>query len=206
MRTNQEFARYTTGNPGRKDRVRRAACIFLILFGSTACSANLPDFSTSNITMLGGFNKPEKKEVDPGYEVVLATHAAALNPRSPVEATIRDVLELAEQKRFTEARNVLAELRESQPRRSDGYKASTATMALLALKAGDFPMFRRLARQLDKSLGAPVRVDPGYVEVISLYRAAVGKSLPVNAPDGIRKLAAKYFDGAGMKPRKGTNT
>jgi len=177
----------------------------LIVLGSTACSATLPDFSASNITMLGGFTKEEKK-VDAGYEVVLAKQAAALNPSSPVEAIIRDVLELAEQKRFTEARNVLAELRESQPRRSDGYRASTATMALLALKAGDFPMFRRLARQLDKSLGAPVRVDPGYVEVISLYRAAVGQSLPVNAPDGIRKLAAKYFDGAGMKPRKGTNT
>ena len=67
-------------------------------------------------------------------------------------------------------------------------------------------MFRRLGRQLDKSLGAPVRVDPGYVEVISLYRAAVGQSLPVNAPEGIRKLAAKYFDDAGEQSRKGTTT
>ena len=205
MQTKQNLARYSAGSPSCASNVRGIVLSVLMVFGLTACSASLPDFSATNISMLGGFTKEEKK-VDAGYEVVLAKQAAALNPSSPVEAIIRDVLELAEQKRFTEARNVLAELRESQPRRSDGYRASTATMALLALKAGDFPMFRRLARQLDKSLGAPVRVDPGYVEVISLYRAAVGQSLPVNAPDGIRKLAAKYFDGAGMKPRKGTNT
>ena len=92
MRTNQKLARYAAGNPGRKNYVRKISCLFLILFGSTACSASLPDFSTSNITMLGGFNKSEKKEVNAGYEVVLAKQAAALNPRSPVEATIRDVL------------------------------------------------------------------------------------------------------------------
>jgi hypothetical protein len=197
--------RHTKSSASFTNCIRPTILVCATVFGLTACSANLPDFSATNISMLGGFTKEEKK-VDAGYEVVLAKQAAALNPSSPVEAIIRDVLELAEQKRFTEARNVLAELRESQPRRSDGYRASTATMALLALKAGDFPMFRRLARQLDKSLGAPVRVDQGYVEVISLYRAAVGQSLPVNAPDGIRKLIAKYFDGAGMKPRKGTNT
>jgi hypothetical protein len=173
----------------------------MMVFGLSACSATMPDFSAANITMLGGFSKEEDK-VDSGYEVVLAQQAEALNPNSPIEATIRDVLELAEQKRFTEARNVLAELRESQPRRSDGYRAVTATMALLALKAGDFPMFRRLARQLDKSLGTPVRVAPGYVEVISLYRASRGLNLPVNAPDGIKKLSAKFFEDAPAKTKK----
>ncbi len=177
----------------------------MMAFGLSACSATMPDFSAANITMLGGFTKEEKK-VDAGYEVVLAQQAEALNPNSPIEATIRDVLELAEQKRFTEARNILAELRESQPRRSEGYRAATATMALLALKAGDFPMFRRLARQLDKSLGTPVRVDPGYVEVISLYRASKGLNLPVNAPDGIKRLSAKYFDGGPAESRKETKT
>mgnify|MGYP003971044299 CR=1 FL=1 len=205
MQTNKKPGRDAAGYASCTGNVRRVVLPVLMVFGLTACSASLPDFSTTNISMLGGFTKEEEK-ADAGYEVVLAKQAAALNPRSPVEATIRDILELAEQKRFTEARNVLAELRESQPRRSDGYRASTATMALLALKAGDFPMFRRLARQLDKSLGAPLRVDPGYVEVISLYRAAVGKSLPVNAPDGIKKLAAKYFDGPAVKSRKETNT
>ena len=204
MHTNK-IGHCTKAGPGFTKSVSRTILLCTMVVGLAACSANLPDFSASSFSMLGGFAKEEKK-ADAGYEAVLAKQAATLNPSSPIEATIRDVLELAEQKRFTEARNVLAELRESQPPRSDGYRASTATMALLALKGGDFPMFRRLARELDKSLGAPVRVDPGYVGVISLYRAAVGQSLPVNAPDGIRKLAAKYFDGAGTKSRKETNT
>ena len=197
MSTNQ-IDHHGGANPDFTHSLRRLFLLCLTLAGLTACSATLPDFSAAGITMLGGFTKEEKK-ADAGHEIVLAGRASALNPNSPIEATIRDVLDLAEQKRFSEARNVLAELRESQPRQSEGYRASTGAMALLALKAGDFPMFRRLARQLDRSLGTPVRVDPGYVEVISLYRAAVGQSLPVNAPDGIRKLAAKYFDGAGVK-------
>jgi hypothetical protein len=171
----------------------------------TGCSTPMLDLSTANTPMLGGFGKEEQR-VETGYEVVLAKQAASLNPNSPVEAMVRDALDLARQKRFAEATSVLAELRESQRRPSEGYQASTATMALLALKAGDFPMFRRLGRQLDRSLGTPVRVDGAYVEVISLYRAAVGKSLPVNAPDGIKKLATKYFDGTGVKSRKETNT
>ena len=48
-----------------------------MVFGLTACSASLPDFSTTNISMLGGFTKEEEK-ADAGYEVVLAKQAAAL--------------------------------------------------------------------------------------------------------------------------------
>ena len=192
-------------DPGFLNKVQGTLAICGMAFALTACSASLPDFSAANMQMLGGFAKQEQTGPAP-YEVVLAKQADALNPNSPIEATIRDVLELAQQKRFSEARNILAELRESQPRPSEGYEASTATMALLALKAGDFPMFRRLARQLDKSLGSPVRVDPAYVEVISLYRAAMGQNLPVNAPDGIKRLSAKYFDGGPDKSRKETNT
>jgi hypothetical protein len=61
-------------------------------------------------------------------------------------------------------------------------------MALLALSEGDVGTFRRIARQLDNSLGTPVRVPPAYVEVISLYRAITGKVLPVNAPERMKAL------------------
>lgn len=186
-------------------RLRRITILCAMALGMNACSTAMSDFSTANIPMLGGFGK-EEQQVETGYEVVLAKQAASLNPNSPVEAMVRDALDLARQKRFAEATSVLAELRESQRRPSEGYQASTATMALLALKAGDFPMFRRLGRQLDRSLGTPVRVDGAYVEVISLYRAAVGRSLPVNAPEGLRRLAAKYFEGAGPKSQKETKT
>ena len=65
-------------------------------------------------------------------------------------------------------------------------------MALLALKGGDFDAFMRLARQLDVSLSNPIRVDKPHVEVITLYRAISGKTLPINAPQKMRVLAAKY--------------
>ena len=193
-----------TGSSRRSGCMGRVLVVCALALGVSACSTAMPDFSAANIPMLGGFGKEE--QVETGYEVVLAKQAASLNPNSPVEAMVRDALDLARQKRFAEATSILAELRESQPRPSEGYQASTATMALLALKAGDFPMFRRLGRQLDRSLGLPVRVDGAYVEVISLYRAAVGKNLPVNAPDGIKKLAAKYFEGTGTQSQKETKT
>ena len=204
MHIKEVRTRHHAGSPGCAGKVRGIALPALMVLSLTACSTAMPDFTTANIPMLGGFGKEE--QVETGYEVVLAKQAASLNPNSPVEAMIRDALDLARQKRFAEATSILAELRESQPRPSEGYQASTATMALLALKAGDFPMFRRLGRQLDRSLGLPVRVDGAYVEVISLYRAAVGKNLPVNAPDGIKKLAAKYFEGTGTKSQKETKT
>ena len=165
------------------------------LFGPlslAACSTPITDLPQQGLQLLNGnaFSQGASAEKS---EIILANNPGSLNPTISAEATIRNVLDLARQKRFSEARNLIAELREEQPRGSEGYQGATAMMAVLALKEGDFPMFKRLVRQLDKSLGKPVRVDAQYVELISLYRATRGESLPVNAPEQFQNFASKYF-------------
>ena len=162
------------------------------LLSLAACSTPITDLPQQGLQLLNGnaFSQGASAEKS---EIILANNPGSLNPTITAEAMIRNVLDLARQKRFSEARNLIAELREEQPRGSEGYQGATAMMAVLALKEGDFPMFKRLVRQLDKSLGKPVRVDAQYVELISLYRATRGESLPVNAPDQFQKFASKYF-------------
>jgi len=109
------------------------------------------------------------------------------------EETLQNAIELAQQKRFLEARILLTELREIQHNASDGYRAISCAMALLALREGDIRTFKRISRQLDASLGSPVRVPPAYVEVVSLYRAMSNQSLPVNAPERIQQMRERLL-------------
>ena len=106
-----------------------------------------------------------------------------------VKTAIYNATQLANQKRFEEARYLLTSVRELQNPEDEGYQALTCSMALLALRAGDIRTFKRTARQLDLALKEPVHVDPAYVGVISLYRMLVDRNLPVNAPAGIKRLA-----------------
>ncbi len=164
----------------------------LSVLGMTACTTPITKLPEQGLQLLNGSTFSQEAEAYKS-EIILANNPGSLNPAVAAEATIRNVLELSRQKRFSEARNLIAELREEQPRNSEGYEGATAMMGILALREGDFPMFKRLARQLDKSLGKPVRVDAQYVELISLYRATRGESLPVNASEKIQKFATKYF-------------
>ena len=104
------------------------------------------------------------------------------------EIIIQNAVELSDQKRFLEARILLGELRDIQHRESDGYRALSTSMALLALREGDIDAFKRISRQLDTSLGSPVRVPPAYTEVVSLYRAMNQQSLPVNSSERIQQF------------------
>jgi len=134
------------------------------------------------------FQEPERKDT-----VILARDPAALADESEVESALYDAVELSEKKRFAEARYLLADIRGIQKTDSEGYQALSGAMAVVALREGDIAAFRRVARQLDDSLGRPIRVDVAHVEVISLYRAMTFQSLPVNAPDSIRAFRERYF-------------
>jgi len=125
--------------------------------------------------------------------LVLARDPASLAGGSQVERIIHDAVELTRQKRFFEARSLLADVRAIQDRQSEGYQALSGAMALLALREGDIGAFRRIARQLDDSLGRPVRVDNAYVDVISLYRAMSNRNLPVNATEPMKTLKERLF-------------
>lgn len=116
-----------------------------------------------------------------GAIVTFPGDPAALG-QSRAEQKTRNTLDLVKQKRFAEARQLLAELRDAQPPRGESFRALTASMAVISLREGDVATFRRLGRQLDNALDDRTRIDPNYVDIVSLYRAVTGDgAMPVNA-------------------------
>jgi hypothetical protein len=156
----------------------------------TGCESTKDGFSSMGLNDISWFSSKDKVE---GEAVVLAQDPALLAQGSEVERAIHNSVELARQKRFLEARHILSEVRETQQPSSEGYRAITCTIALLALKEGDLATFKRVARQLDMSLGQPVHVEGSYVEVVTLYRTLANESLPVNAPEKMRSFKDRYF-------------
>mgnify|MGYP006893822526 CR=1 FL=1 len=154
----------------------------LVLSG---CASGSNDMSGFGLSGMDWFNSAEPSK-DESFVVV--TKPSKYGSGNDQEAVLHNAIELAQQKRFLEARILLTELRKIQHRESDGYRALSSAMALLALREGDIKTFRRIAHQLDASLGNPVRVPPAYVEVVSLYRAISIQSLPVNAPERIQQM------------------
>ena len=145
------------------------------------------NFGTNNLSW---FNSAEPIASE---SVVIARDSNVLANGTKIEVSVHNAIELSRQKRFVEARQILADVRALQDPKSDGYRAVSCAMALLALREGNIKSFQRLARQLDTSLGEPVRVSPSYVEVISLYRAINNQNLPVNAPDKFDQLKERFF-------------
>ena len=121
-------------------------------------------------------------------EIVLAADRHLLGTDNELASTIQNVLDLADQKRFSEASGLLEKLRSTLAINSEGFQSVTASMALLALRSGDFKRFEQFAGQLDRSLEDPLRVEPAFADVITLYRVVNGKSLPVNATNSLRRL------------------
>ena len=155
----------------------------------TACSTD-----GNSITNLGKDNLSwftSSKSVD-GTSVSLSRDHKILANGNETEIAVHNAIELARQKRFMEARYLLAEVRDLQAPKDDGYQAVTCAMAILSLREGDIVTFKRTARQLDMALNEPVNVAPSYVEIISLYRILSGKNLPVNAPKGMKRLKEEY--------------
>lgn len=170
-----------------------------------ACSAGMGDLSSLRLSNFALFNGHRPQAVGPGG-VILPRDPAALGQASVLEVTLRNAIDLAEQRRFVEASALLAEVRATQPPESDGFKAASCAMAIAALRAGDIGTFRRVARQLDAALGRPVRVDTAYVGVVALSRALAGESVPVNAPPGMHALKARLAEPkADMVARKGAS-
>mgnify|MGYP000052293733 FL=1 len=155
------------------------------------CQALGPTGSNSAFSNFNLFGSPSQKFVV-GEDVVLPREPKVLDRDGGVQATLALVVELDQQKRFAEARHLLSQVRAAQPPAGPGYQASTSSMAVLALKEGNFVAFKALARQLDLALGSPVRVESQHLEVITVYRAVTGKALPVNASANMKMLKDKY--------------
>ncbi len=153
----------------------------------SGCQTGAGSFSDIGLDWL------DTSAAEPRETVVLARDPASLANGSAVERALYNAVELSRQKRFTEAGNLLADVRSIQDMDSEGYRSISTAMALISLRRGDIGAFRRIARQLDNSLGRPVRVDQAYVDVISLYRVMDNRNLPVNAKDEMKTLKEKFF-------------
>lgn len=104
-----------------------------------------------------------------------------------LQANILNAAELAEQKRFSEARHILERVRATQEFGSEAYQSLTASMAVLALRAGDMGLFRQDAAALDRTLEDKVRPQSEFVEVVAFHRALNAEPLPVNTPTKLRE-------------------
>ena len=120
------------------------------------CANNNGIFADGNAGSPKWFNSAEP---DTEESVVISRDPKLLANGSEVEVAIHNAVELSRQKRFIEARHLLAEVRELQKPKSDGHRSVTCAMALLALREGDIGNFRRLARQLDTSLGIKAKLN-----------------------------------------------
>ena len=107
---------------------------------------------------------------------------------SPAEKSLRNAMEFAEQKRFDEARRILAQLREGVSPRGETYRLLTASMAHLSLRQGDIAAARRLGRQLENVLEDETRPDPAVVNVVAITRALDGRETPINTPTSLARL------------------
>ena len=181
--------------PSPKDtRWLRSGALSIALVATTmllgGCVTDDNMFSDLGANNLRWFNSAEPNARE---SVVIARDSNALAAGSEIEVSVHNAIELSSQKRFMESRQILANVRALQDPKSDGYRAVTCAMALLALREGNIKNFKRLARQLDNSLGKPVKVSPSYVEVVSLYRSINNQNLPVNASDKFRQFKEGFF-------------
>ncbi|MBT4603913.1 MAG: hypothetical protein HOC28_12330 [Bacteroidetes Order II. Incertae sedis bacterium] len=163
--------------------------VLALLFLVSACSSNgsIPGFESS------GFDWFNSNQVSLSEDAANNRNRALLANGSDAELAVFNAVELAEQKRFAEARQILAQVRDLQPINSEGFHALTCAMAIAALREGQVKIFGRLAAQLDNATGRQVRVDANFVEIISLYRAINGLPLPVNAPPRFQEFKDRYF-------------
>ncbi|MBT3914030.1 MAG: hypothetical protein HOF22_12685 [Verrucomicrobia bacterium] len=169
--------------------VIKIALVFMC-FLITGCTTDSTNFSNFNLGNGNWFNQAKSTPKTP---TPLARDPALLIDDNDIQTAIHNAVELTKQKRFVEARQILAEVRELQDPDKDGYRAVTCAMALLALREGNIRVFKRTARQLDRALGQPVNVASSYVEVISLYRVLSDQTLPVNIPKAMKRLKEQYF-------------
>lgn len=159
-----------------------AAATAVILTGCSSTGDGMSGFDLSGMDWFNSVEPPSEESF------VVGSIPSTYGAWNDQESDLHNAIALAKQKRFLEARILLTELREIQHGKSDGYRALSCAMALLALREGDIWTFKRIARQLDISLEIPVRVPPAYVEVVSLYRAMSNQGLPVNAPERIQRM------------------
>lgn len=155
--------------------------LFILLAGCQTMDSNFSAFIE---------NKPTYGLAE---TVVLPKDYRQIAGKSAAENMILNAMELVNRKRYTEAQALLREVRDLQYRGSEGFHGITNAMAVIALKKGDLPSFKRLGASLDVSLGKPLKVPTKHLSVISLVRVFNGEPLPINAPESVTAFRNTYL-------------
>ena len=115
----------------------------------------------------------------------------ALTDTNEVHRLVRNVMDLTDQQRFTEARRLLAGLRAAQPPRGVSWRAGLCAEMTLALREGDMSAFLALGEMLEPAWADPHRVDERCVAVVGLHRALTGRPLPLDLPPALGRIVQR---------------
>jgi len=102
-----------------------------------------------------------------------------------MEGAIRNAMELAKAKRFTEARATMADLARQVPPDSDLWRSLKCSEMILALRGNDLRGLIEGADAVERNLRDPLRPPLECVSQISIARALRGQPLPLNAPESL---------------------
>ena len=167
---------------------RSLAIATIVLVGG--CNGHTNHFGDFGASDNKWFDRSAVKE---GSPETLPNQAKDLAGGSDLKVAVHNAIQLGDQKRFIEARHILAGIRSNQKPDGEGYQALSGAMAILSLREGNIVAFKRVARQLDTALGSPLSVPADYLEIISFYRILSNGQMPVNASDGMKRLKDKFF-------------
>lgn len=133
----------------------------------------------------------------PGATPAVASSAAlpatpdGLTDGNTVERLVRNVVDLTEQKRFDEARRLLARLRAAQVRHGAAWRAGLCAEMMLALREGDMTAFLALGETLEPAWADPHRVDDRCTGVVGLHRGLKGRPLPIDVPPAFGRMVQR---------------
>ena len=114
-----------------------------------------------------------------------------LTDRNGVEGLVRNLVDLTEQKRFDEARSLLARLRGAQVHHGAAWRAGLCAEMVLALREGDMGAFRTLGETLEPAWADPHRVDERCTGVVGLHRSLTGRPLPIDVPPELVRVVQR---------------
>ena len=154
------------------------------------CNGHTNQFGNLGASDNKWFDRSEAKK---GAPETLPHQAKELAGGSDLKIAVHHAVQLGEHKRFIEARHIFAGIRSKQTPDGEGYQALSGAMAILSLREGNIVAFKRVAHQLDTALASPLSVPADYLEIISFYRILSNGPMPVNAPDGMKRLREKFF-------------
>jgi hypothetical protein len=144
---------------------------------------------------------------DGAVVINLPQNAKDLGAATPVHQALRNAFDLIQQKRFAEAREVLAGLGGQLPAGSDLWIAIKCAEAITALRGGEVAPLVAAVDDLDRVLPDRLRPPDECAAAVATGRfVADSGPMPVNAPSGLLILFDGLRSAKAAKPAPTTAT